>query len=433
MEPEDRELDELVEEKEDELMEYLSGLVSIPTFVPPGENYGEIIDWLIPLFNDFGFRCERIEIPEDDKKLSVMREEVEGLRGERVNLLAIADSGGTGGTSKGKAETLDVYTHLDVVPPGEGWSTPPFATVRKGNRIYGRGVADSKGSVAALLTALSIMREHHLHSRYNLHVALTTDEEIGIYSGLCYFADRGLLRGDYLLCMDGDNEGICVATNGVMNWEIRVNGKSCHSSIPFMGVNAIESAKLVMDELEHLKERVESRESGVPCSPLITRMTGQRHIKPIFNLTMINGGVKENIIPPSCTLRGDRRYIPEENEAEVMKELEDALMRLKSEHNLDFELHCHPGYPPMYTSPDTGWVKEVQAAASAAFGVHMPITGVQGGLDVAYAVQKTGQPVCAFGVGSSMESNAHGADENIRIEDLKDYVKFLVLLLREGE
>ena len=115
----------------------------------------------------------------------------------------------------------------------------------------------------------------------------------------------------------------------------------------------------------------------------------------------------------------------------MVKELEEALQRLKSKHGheLNFELQCHPGFPPMYTSPDAEWVKEVQTAASAAFGVHKPITGVQGGLDVAYAVQKTGQPVCAFGVGSSMESNAHGADENVRIEDLKNYVKFLVMLL----
>jgi len=422
---EERELDKLVEERENELMEYLSELVSIPTFVPPGENYGEIVDRLIPKFNDLGFRCERIELPRD--VLHRIQDETEGLSGERVNLLAVKDSS----SSSGAKESLDIYTHLDVVPAGEGWSTPPFRTVRKGNRIYGRGVADSKGSVAALLMALSLMEEFNLHSRYNIRVALTTDEEIGLYSGLCYLADEGLLRGDYLLCMDGDNEGICIATNGVMNWEIRVNGKSCHSSTPFLGVNAIERAKLVIDELERLKERVESRESKVPCSPFMTQVTGQKHIKPVFNLTMISGGVKENIIPPSCTLRGDRRYIPEENEKEVVKELEEALQRLKLEHGheLDFELQCHPGFPPMYTSPDAEWVKEVQTAASAAFGVHKPITGVQGGLDVAYAVQKTGQPVCAFGVGSSMESNAHGADENVRIEDLKNYVKFLVMLL----
>jgi len=223
------------------------------------------------------------------------------------------------------------------------------------------------------------MDELGLESTYNIRVALTTDEEIGLYSGLCFFADDGLLQGDYLLCMDGDNEGIIVATNGVMNWEIKVYGKSCHSSLPFLGVNAIEKAVLVIRELEKLKTEIARRESKVPCSPDITELIGQRHIKPIFNVTMINGGVKENLIPPSCTLRGDRRYISEEAVEEVIKELEDAVEAIKTKHGIDLDLYCKPGYPPMLTDPDNEWVRRVKVAASDAFGVSKATIGVQGG------------------------------------------------------
>jgi len=407
-----------VESKERELIDCLKELVRIPTFVPPGENYGRIVDWLIPVFEDFGFECERIEMPAD---VYEARQKSEEFSGERVNLLATKDFGA--------GESVDIYTHLDVVPAGEGWSTSPFVLAIKDGRIYGRGVADSKGSVASLLTALSVMNEQGLESKYNLRVALTTDEEVGLYSGLCFFADAGLLKGDYLLCMDGDNEGICVATNGVMNWEIKVYGKSCHSSAPFLGVNAIEKAMLVIEELKELKREVESRESKAACSPYMTETTGQKHIKPVFNVTMINGGVKENIIPPSCTLYGDRRYIPEEVVEEVIKEFEDVVEDIKIKHGIELELLCKPGYPPMFTEPKSEWVRRVRDAASDSFGVSKEITGVQGGLDVAYAVQRTNQPVCAFGVGNWRESNAHGADENVKIQDLKDYVKFLVRLL----
>jgi succinyl-diaminopimelate desuccinylase len=411
-------LDKAVESKEKYLIDYLMELVRIPTFVPPGENYGKIVDRLIPVFEDFGFECERIEMPED---VYEARQKSAELSGERVNLLATNDFGAE--------ESVDIYTHLDVVPAGEGWSLSPFEPVIKDGRVYGRGVADSKGSVASLLTALSVMNELNLESKYNLRVALTTDEEIGPYSGLCFFADEGLLQGDYLLCMDGDNEGICIATNGVLNWEIKVYGKSCHSSAPFLGVNAIEKAMQVIEELGELKREVEKRESKAPCSPYMTAATGQRHTKPVFNITMINGGVKENIIPSCCVLRGDRRYIQEEAVEEVIAEFEDFLQRVKTKHGIELELHCKPGFPPMFTQPDDKWVRRVQTAASDAFGVYKGITGVQGGLDVAYAVQKTKQPVCAFGVGNWMESNAHGADENVRIQDLKDYVRFLVRLL----
>ncbi len=405
---------------EEEILGYLKALVRVPTFVPPGENYGEIVDWLVPIFEGFGFECERVEMPEAVFK---ERQKTAELSGARVNLLATKDFG--------VAETVVIYTHLDVVPAGEGWSTPPFPAepVVKDGRVYGRGVADSKGAVAALLTALNKMKERGLESRYNIRVALTTDEELGLYSGLCYFADEGLLQGDFLLCMDGDNEGVCVATDGVLNWELKVCGQSCHSSVPFLGVNAVEAAGLVIGELASLKKKVESRESRAACSPRMSELTGRRHTTAVFNVTMVSGGVKENIIPASCTLRGDRRYIPEERVEEVVQEFEEAVENIRRRHGLELELRCEPGFPPMFTDPDEDWVKRVQAAASNSFGVQKEIIGVQGGLDVGYAVQKTGQPVCAFGVGSSVESNAHGADENVRLQDLENYVRFLVRLL----
>ena len=405
-------------EKDEYLIACLRELVKIPTYVPPGENYGKIVDWLIPVFDDLGFECERIEMPKD---VYEARQKSAELSGERVNLLATKDCGAK--------ESVDIYTHLDVVPAGEGWSTPPFDPVIKDGRIYGRGVADSKGSVASLLTALREMKEQDLKSKYNLRVALTTDEELGIYSGLCFFADYGLLKGDYLLCMDGDNEGVCIATNGVMNWEMTVYGKSAHSSIPFSGVNAIEKAMLVISELNGLKRQIESRESKAPCGPIMRELTGQKHIKPVFNVTMISGGVKENVIPPSCTLRGDRRYIPEEKVEEVITELEDAVEKIKATQGIGIELHCKPGFPPMFAEQSVEWTKRVQDAVSDAFGVYKPIIGVQGGLDVAYAVQRTNQPVCAFGVGCFVDCNPHGADENVAISDLENYVRFLVGLL----
>jgi len=417
----EKKVEETVEGEETEkyLINCLTELVRIPTFVPPGEHYGEIVDWLISVLYDFGFKCERIDVPTD---IYETRQKTTGeLSGERANLLATKDYGAK--------ESVDIYTHLDVVPAGEGWSTPPFEPVIKADRIYGRGVADSKGSVASLLTALSIMNEQGLESSYNLRVALTTDEEMGLYSGLCFFADEGLLQGDYLLCMDGDNEGISVATNGVMNWEMKIQGKACHSSMPFLGVNAIEKAAIVIRELEGLRRDIERRESEVPCSHEMTELTGQKHIKPVFNVTMINSGVKENAIPPSCTLRGDRRYIPEEAIEDVIKEFEDAVETIKTKHGIDLELHLKPGFPPMLTDPDDEWVSRVKGAASDAFGVSKGAIGVQGGLDIAYAVKKTYQPVCTFGVGSWTESNAHGPDENVRISDLKNYVKFLLRLL----
>ncbi|MHC1635940.1 MAG: M20 family metallopeptidase [Candidatus Methanospirareceae archaeon] len=410
-----------LEENEKLLISYLRDLVRIPTFVPPGENYEEIVDFLIPLFEGLGFKCKRIELPEE---VYEKRQRREDLKGRRVNLIA--------NKNYDAKKTLIIYTHLDVVPPGDDseWYSNPFEAVIKENRIYGRGVADSKGAVASLLVALKIMEENELRSKYNLLVALTTDEEIGPYSGLCYLADEGFLRGDFFLSMDGDNDGIGIATNGVMNWEVKVYGKSCHSSTPFFGINAIERAMVVMKELKEMKKRVESRESKAPCSPYIAEKMGYKHIRPVLNITMISGGIKENIIPERCTIKGDRRYIPEESPEGVIKEFEEVMEDIKRRYGIELEWSCSDIYPAMFTDPEDEWVREVREKASSAFGENKEIIGVQGSLDVAYAVKRLRNTSCCFfGVGSSMESNAHAANENVRIEDLKNYTRFLIYLL----
>ena len=75
--------------------------------------------------------------------------------------------------------------------PGEGeWETDPFQVVQKNGRAYGRCVSDFKGSIAALIAALKELLEKG-KPKYNLSVLLTTDEEVGGYSGLCYLTDQG--------------------------------------------------------------------------------------------------------------------------------------------------------------------------------------------------------------------------------------------------
>ena len=72
----------------------------------------------------------------------------------------------------------------------------------------------------------------------------------------------------------------------------------------------------------------------------------------------------------------------------------------------------------MLTYPDDEWVIRVKDAASDAFGVPKPLFGFHWGLDVDCAIKRTNQSVCAFGVCNSTDSNVHGPDENVMINDL---------------
>lgn len=395
------------------LLNLLKDLVGFRTIAPPGNLYPEIMDYLIPIFKGMGFTTHRIEMPQEifQEKCSDRR-----LVGERANLMANLDVGAK--------ETLIIYTHLDVVPADGDWQTDPFELTKKNGRVYGRGVSDSKGAVAALIAALQALLKDG-KPKYNLSILLTTDEEVGGYSGLCYFTDIGLIKGDCMLCMDGFSDDLCIGSNGVINWEIKVHGRSAHSGTSFLGINAIENALPVMESIMALKKQVQSRRSLMPASSALASV-GVKNLMPIVNITVIKGGVKENIVPDNCTILGDRRVIPEEKMEDAMAEVERAV---KIE-GIDLDLKFFPGYPPMSVNPDHHWVAEVRRAIQRGMGFLPALSGTQGSLDQAYATDKTNIPTCVYGVGRQLESNIHGTDENARLTDLEGFARFIVELIR---
>jgi succinyl-diaminopimelate desuccinylase len=207
-----------------------------------------------------------------------------------------------------------------------------------------------------------------------------------------------------------------------VTWEVTVHGKSAHSGSSFLGINALEKSLPVMEALMALKKEVQSRRSTLAASSALKAM----HIKnlmPILNITMISAGIKENIVPDKCVLRGDRRVIPEETMEGAIEEIE------KKVKGYDLDLKFFPGYPPMRMNPDHHWIREVQRAVEHVAG-HVPkLSGAQGSLDQAYATDKTGIPTCVYGVGRQMESNIHAGDESVRVDDLVNFSKFLVALI----
>jgi succinyl-diaminopimelate desuccinylase len=396
----------------DYLLNVLKDLIAFKTVAPPGSHYNEIIDYLISVFKSMGFRTEKIVMPQEifEAKCQDSR-----LTGDRVNLRASLDSGAK--------ETLVIYTHVDVVPAGDDWSTDPFRMVLKDGRAYGRGTSDSKGAVAGLIAALRALLKDS-KSKYNLSILLTTDEEVGGYSGLCFFADQGLIKGDYMLCMDGFCDDLVIGSNGIVTWEVTVHGKSAHSGSSFLGINALEKSLPVMEALMTLKKAIQSRRSTLRANSALEAI-GIENLMPILNITMINAGIKENIVPDRCVLRGDRRVIPEETMDAAMAEIEKALGPL----DVDMDLKFFPGYPPMRMNPDHHWIGEVQRAIEQITGSAPKLSGAQGSLDQAYATDKTGIPTCVYGVGRQMESNIHAGDENVRIDDLVNFAKFLLALM----
>lgn len=406
------ELYRYLDSRTSEMLETLRDLVRFDTVAPPGDNYHEIVDYLVPIFRGLGFETEKVVMPQEifDQRCGVA-----GLVGDRANLRARLDLGAE--------ETLAIYTHLDVVPAGEGWSSDPFELDIRDGRVYGRGVADSKGAVAALIAALGAVAACGRHRR-NLEVLLTTDEEVGGYSGLCYFTDEGLVKGDCMLCMDSFSDDIIIGCNGIITWQATVRGKAVHSGASFLGENAIEKALPVIEALLDLKKEVEARRSTLRASSEL-QAYGLDRVKPILNVNIIHGGIKENIVPDKCVVRGDRRVISEERMEDAAAEMERAVTGL----GIDLEWRSWMGYPPMRIDPLHPWVSEVSSALKKASGKKPKLAGAQYSLDQAYVVDVTGIPSCVYGVGRQTDSNPHGPDENVTLEDLSIYARFLASLM----
>jgi succinyl-diaminopimelate desuccinylase len=405
---------ETVDANRDYIVEMLRTLVQIDTSVPPGRNYDHLVAAVEPDLKKFGFSIERVVIPEDK-----VRQIPYDLEGDRVNLVARKDVG---------KEPVSVYAHMDVVPIEEGWKCDPFAGVVEGDTFYGRGASDMKGSIACLMTALKVMHDLSLEPKFNIHCLLCTDEEIGVYPGVYHLALNGYVEGHMLNLELGAQEPILMqACEGAINITITGIGKSCHSGMNFMGVNALEEMVPIMNELLTLKKDVEGRESKVPSFPLPNVPSGQ--LTPMFNLSVIRSGAKPNITPGECSLIINRRYIPEENADDVVKEIEDAVERGKAKSKLiDVKLKVVRDYPPVVFDMESPFMEKMKEARRAVHGYGDFLIGGLGGSTDMGCVAEALNTDKFIGVSPVRADNvsAHAANERVEITDLLNMTKELV-------
>ena len=405
-----------VEAKEGALLERLRAIIRVDNCIPPGRNYDTLVDLLEPQFKQYGFATERVVIPEE-----LWRAIPLPLEGERVNLVA---------TKKSGKPPLSVYAHMDTVPIEEGWDYDPFGAELHDGRIYGRGVADMKGTIASLLTACEIMQELGLEPVWDLTACLCTDEEIGVYPGVWHLAKHGYVAAP-VLCMEGSQDPVLrLGSNGAVDVTITVKGRSCHSGANYLGVNAIEEMVPIMVELLALKQRVEARRSALPLAPT---PGAPDHLRPMFNLDIIHAGVKSNIVPATCTLTVNRRFIPEENYEDVEREIREAVDRgAEQSRALEVQVAFMKAYPSYRQSADHPLAHKLVHILKRIHGYQdgdFVRTGSGGSTDMANIAETLGtDQIATVGLGRMRESNAHGANESVRLSDAKAHVKELLYL-----
>jgi succinyl-diaminopimelate desuccinylase len=397
-----------------EIVEFTSELIRIPTVNPPGEAYEECARLIGHRLGQCGFEVEYLAAegrPEHTR--AYPRINVVGLRRGRALRPAVHLNG-----------------HFDVVPAGAGWTVDPFGGLVKDGRVYGRGACDMKAGIAASVYAAEAIRRAGVELAGSIEVSGTVDEESGGFAGMAWLAQQGRVsaaRTDAVIIPEPLNvDRICIGHRGVYWFEVTTRGRIGHGSMPFLGVNAIEHMGVILDSMRRdLMPALAGRTTAVPVVP-----AGARHAT--LNINGIMGGqavdgIQTPCVADVCQAVFDRRFLLEEGfdatRAEILSLLDRAAAEIPG---LVYELRDLMIVHPVRTPEGSTVVTALEQAVQHVLGRPATLIASPGTYDHKHVDRIAGVANCvAYGPG--ILDLAHQPDEYCGIDDLVNATKVLAL------
>jgi succinyl-diaminopimelate desuccinylase len=255
-----------LDNKIDTITDVLSHLIGFPTITADHNTNLAALDW--------------VEAQIDQLPLEVQRFENNGFPA----LVAT--------TSKTLAPKLWLVAHIDVVTA----SPQAFRAKTENGRLYGRGAHDMKFALAIFIVLLQELEV--LLEGYDLGLMITSDEEMGGFSGVKWLIDEHNYRGGAALIPDsGGSWEMEAGAKGIMWWELAAKGRQTHASRTWDGVNAI-------DEMVRFVDSVRSHVPAEPCAD-------PTHQHSTVNFSSLVSGSATNQVPGSATARLDIRFTPD--------------------------------------------------------------------------------------------------------------------------
>lgn len=306
--------------------------------------------------------------------------------------------------------------HLDTVPPGEvAWERDPFVPVIEGDRLYGRGAADMKSGLAAMVVAAGILARSGVKLRGDLIICGTAGEEVD-GAGAQDLIARGYLRnvGQIVIGEPSDLK-LFTAHKGAFWVEITTFGKTAHGSMPDLGNNAIRQMNALMNRLANLKFPVNDH-------PLLGG--------PTMNIGTIQGGVKTNVVPDRCTITVDFRSVPGMDHGMIFDTLKNLLDRLSVEiPGFAAQMRVINDKTHVETPVNSPLVQAAIRTGQSVLETLLRPQGVNYYTDASVFVPALNVPVILFGPGN--EKLAHQPNEYVEIPKLLKAVDFYVELAKE--
>jgi succinyl-diaminopimelate desuccinylase len=339
---------------------------------------------------------------------------IESLRyGEVDNLWAVHGEDGP---------TLAFLGHTDVVPSGPAaqWQTPPFEPVLRDGRLYGRGAADMKGSVAAFVIALERFVARHPQHAGRVALLLTSDEEGAARDGVRKVAETFRARGERLdWCVVGEpsssarlGDVIRVGRRGSLSGYLTVHGVQGHVAYPDKARNPIHAFAPALAELA--ATRWDDGNADFPPTSF-----------QVSNITAGTGA--NNVIPGALEAAFNFRFSTESSAASLRERTEALLRR----HGVEFSLRWDLSGEPFLTRG--GPLREQTIAAIAAVCGIATEASTGGGTSDGRFIAPLGTDVVEVG---PVNATIHQIDEHVSVADLQQlpalYLAIAERLLAHG-
>lgn len=384
-----------------EALELLREFVEVPTVNPPGERYLEFALLLSQRLRDLGFTPRLVDLPPHElERLGHPREL------PRPSILAELLPAGPNGSAPDAAglPTLHFHGHYDVVPaenPGL------FRLAVDGDLARGRGTADMKGGLVAMLLALSALRPLARRLRGRVLLSVVPDEETGGRAGTEQLFRGGALPDHALgmLMPEPTSGAVWNGNRGALSLLLRVRGRMAHVALQHQGRNAFEGLLALGGMLQDLKREIESRRFPGPALGL----EGPPSVLLVGGTC--RGGVNFNVVPELAEFTVDRRFHPAESAATAERELESVFRRFRKQ-GWTLEAEWLQRGDASLTPSETPLAHALGAAIDSVAGAPPAFTLCPGILESRFFLRH-GTPSLAYGPGELEWS--HGSQERVSL------------------
>jgi len=409
--------------RRDDLVALTQDLIRIPTLNPPGRNYREICTYLADRLGPKGFAIQLIR--------------AEGAPADsdahpRWNLIARHE-----GTRPG--DCVHFNSHHDVIEVGHGWTVDPFGGEVKDGRVYGRGACDMKGGLASSIIAAEAFIETYPDYAGAVEISATADEESGGFGGVAYLAQHGHFDPDrvqhVIIPEPLNKDRICLGHRGVWWAEVETKGRIAHGSMPFLGDSAIRHMGAVLHEIETvLYPLLATRTTAMPVVPEGAKQS-------TLNINSVHGGEAEQdpdytglpaaCVADRCRIILDRRFLIEEDIAEVKAEVGRVLEAVKAQRpSFEYEIRELFEVHPSMTDKDAPIVRSTAAAIERVLAKQPDYVVSPGTYDQKH-IDRIGRLKNCIAYGPGILDLAHQPDEWVGIQDMEDSAGVMALVLAD--